>query len=57
MLEMWEEAVNNQKVMKLKELEKKYRIDFGKDKEMSLYSYLKKIGFKNLARLIIKKEQ
>ena len=43
--------------MKLKELEKKYRIDFGKDKEMSPYSYLKKIGFKNLARLIIKKEQ
>ena len=37
---------------KLKEIEKKYGVDFGQAKGMTLYLYLKKIGFPSLAELI-----
>ena len=35
--------------MKLKDLEKKYGVDFGKDSEMEVADYLRKKGYKNLA--------
>lgn len=38
--------------MKMKQLGKKYGVDFGKDKEMSLTDFLKKKGYSSLARMI-----
>jgi len=38
---------------KLKEIEKKYGLDFGTAKGMTLHRYLKKIGFPNLAKLLL----
>ena len=38
--------------MKLKDLEKKYGVDFGKDSEMEVADYLRKKGYKNLAEMM-----
>ena len=37
---------------KLEEIEKKYGVDFGEDSKMSLYNYLKKIGYPSLAKML-----
>ena len=42
--------------MKIKELEKKYGVDFGNDSEMEVVDYLHKIGFENLADMLKKKK-
>ena len=38
--------------MKLKDLEKKYGLDFGEAREMTVYQYLKKIGYPSLADMM-----
>jgi len=39
---------------RFKEIEKKYGLDFGQAKGMTLYRYLKKIGFPSLASMLRK---
>ena len=39
---------------KLKEIEKKYGVDFGQNSNMTLVGYLKKIGYPSLAKMLTK---
>ena len=42
--------------MKIKEIEKKYGLDFGNDSEIEVDDYLRKKGYKSLADMLKKKK-